>query len=73
MENYFLTNCIEDRIPLMLEIAAELGIKMHTELAYDIDHNLIEGYLAIHLDEGYTDMTEFWVQVTLRNGLPKSA
>jgi hypothetical protein len=50
----------------MLEVAAELGIKMHTEPAYDIDDNLLREHLAIHLDEGLGDMTEFWAKVAER-------
>jgi hypothetical protein len=65
-ENYFLTNCTKDRAPLILEVAAELGIKMHTEPAYDIDDNLLSEHIAIHLDEGLGNMTEFWAKVAKR-------
>lgn len=62
MEN-FLTNCTKNRAQLMLEVAKELGIKMHTESAYDIDGNPLNGYVAIHLDENFGDMTEFWAKL----------
>jgi hypothetical protein len=62
-EDYLLTNCTKDRAPLMLEVAAELDINVHTELAYDIDGNLLREYVAIHLDETSGDMTEFWARL----------
>jgi len=70
MEDYFLTNVTKDRAPLMLEVAAELGIKMHTETAYDVDDNVLTEYVAIHLNEGYTDMTKFWARVAERRQEP---
>ena len=67
MLNYFLTNTTPDRAELMLEVAAELGIKMHTEPAYDIDYNLLNEHVAIHLDEGLGDMAEFWARMRQRD------
>jgi plasmid maintenance system antidote protein VapI len=66
MDDYFLTNCTKDRALFMLKVAAELGIKMHTEPAYDIDDNLLTEHIAIHLDEGLGNMTEFWAKVAER-------
>jgi hypothetical protein len=66
MDDYFLTNCTKDRAPLMLEVAAELGIKMHTETAYDVDGNMLERHVAIHFDESRCDLTEFWAKVAER-------
>ena len=64
MRDYFLTNCTTDRAKLLLEVATELGIRMYTKPAHDIyGKPLGQGNLAVHLPDGYGDLTEFWTRV----------
>jgi hypothetical protein len=58
----FLLNTPKERATLMIEVAAEIGISMRIEKAYDVNGNPLEkeGYVAIHIDGGHRDLTEFW-------------
>ncbi len=67
LDDYWITNCAEDRAHLMLKVAAGLGIKMHTEPAYDVDGNLLKGLLAVHLDEGLCDLSDFWIRLAMQD------
>jgi hypothetical protein len=71
MENYFLTNCPKENVPLMLEIAVKLGIKMHSGPAFDIDENPLKEYLAIYLDDGPRNLTEYWDNLAQARQMPR--
>jgi|WetSurMetagenome_2_1015567.scaffolds.fasta_scaffold789096_2 hypothetical protein len=60
--SYFLTNTLNGQ--LCLEVAAEMGIRMHTNVAFDTFGKPLVGCVALWVDEEkFLDLGDYWRRV----------